>query len=89
MVVIKNPDIVFREEDDGAFLFDPKSDTVYCLNRVGALVYKLCDGRNTLEGICRFLTEEYDVNVGPETLKKDIAAFIGRLVDLNFMKQQG
>ncbi|MFH1490044.1 MAG: PqqD family protein [Pseudomonadota bacterium] len=87
-VVMKNPDIVFREEDDGAFLFNPESDTLHCLNKVGAAVFKLCNGKNTLETMCRLLSEEYEIGVGPETLKKDVQAFIDRLVALHFMKQQ-
>ena len=87
-ILLKNPDIVFREEDEGAFLFNPESDTLHCLNKVGAAVFKLCNGKNTLDTMCRLLSEEYDVEVGPDTLKKDIQAFMDRLLALNVMKQQ-
>lgn len=80
-----NSDIVFREEDEGAFLFDPHTSAVHCTNKVGASICRLCNGKNDLDTICQFLLEEYDVTVDRVQLKKDVQAFVKKLIDLNLL----
>ena len=85
---VLNPDIVFREEEDGAFLFNPETDALHCLNSVGASICKLCHHKNTLADIRRSLSEEYHIDVGSDQLVQDITDFIHRLVSLNLIKAQ-
>jgi hypothetical protein len=80
-----HPDIVFREEDEGAFLFNPQTDTLHCINPVGASVLKLCNGKNRFDRVCRLLEEEYDIDVSPERLQGDVETFLNRLLTLNFV----
>ena len=47
-----HPDIVFREEDDGAFLFNPKTNALRSVNKVGAYVCRYCDGKSDVDAIC-------------------------------------
>ena len=51
--------IVFREESDGGFVFDPDSGDVLALNSLGAYVWKLCDGKHKQEEIIKLIAEHY------------------------------
>ena len=80
-----NSDIVFREEDEGAFLFNPHTNAVHCTNKIGASICRLCNGKNDLDTICQFLLEEYDVAVDQDQLQKDVRTFVKKLIDLNLI----
>jgi len=80
-------DIVFREEEEGAFIFNPETDALRCVNRVGASIIKLLNGKNGMDSICRGLIEEYDVDVPDDILKRDIALFLERLQALNIIEK--
>jgi PqqD family protein of HPr-rel-A system len=83
---VLHPEFVFREEEDGAFLFNPRTNALHCLNKVGATICRMCDGKDNLEAICRRLYDDFDVDVKPEDLKKDVEAFLGRMMDLNLLQ---
>ena len=85
---VLNPDIVFREEEDGAFLFNPETDALHCINSVGASICRLCHHKNTLVNIRRSLSEEYRIEVGSDQLEQDVTDFIHRLVVLNLIRVQ-
>ena len=80
-----NTDIVFREEDEGAFLFNPRTNAVHCTNKVGASICRLCNGKNDLDTICQSLLAEYDVTVDQDQLKKNVRDFLKKLIDLNLL----
>jgi hypothetical protein len=80
-----NSDIVFREEDEGSFLFNPHTNAVHCTNKVGASICRLCNGKNDLDAICQFLCNEYDVDVDQDQLKRDVRDFLKKLIDLNLL----
>ena len=44
----KNDNIVFREEDDGAFLFDPDTGNLKYLNKSAKETFLMIDGQNDL-----------------------------------------
>ncbi len=47
-----NPSVVLREEyDDYAMLYDPDKVEVFCLNPVGVFLWKLFDGRHSVQEI--------------------------------------
>lgn len=81
-----NSNIVFREEEEGGFLFNPHTNAVHCTNKIGASICRLCNGKNDLDTICQFLLEEYDVTVGQDQLKNDVRDFLEKLIDLNLLQ---
>lgn len=83
-----NPDIVFREEEEGAFLFDPQTDVLRCINKTGAFILKLCDGKRGLDDICLQVMKEYEVDVTPEQLRTDVEGFLEGLIDLNLILEK-
>ncbi len=81
---IANPLIVLREEfDDWAVLFNP--DTAYAAgtNPVGVAVWKLIDGKRSLEEITAKIKAGFEG--APEASDKEIAAFVDMLAENGFV----
>jgi methyltransferase-like protein len=76
-----NPDVVFREEENEALVFDPKTGKIVILNPTAKYIWQLCNGKNTQEEIIKCIIEKYDVTI--EKAKEDIIKFI------NTMKEKG
>jgi SynChlorMet cassette protein ScmD len=75
---IANPLVVLREEfDDWAILFDPDSGDAQGLNPIGVFVWKLLDGKHTINDIIEEVKsscEEVSLDVN-----KDVNEFIEEL----------
>jgi SynChlorMet cassette protein ScmD len=81
---IANPIVVLREEfDDWAVLFNP--DTAYALgtNPVGVAVWKLMDGRRSIEDIVSKIKNSFEDT--PDGTSKEIAAFVDTLAENGFV----
>ena len=81
---IANPTVVLREEfDDWAILFNPDTAEAVGTNPVGVAVWKLMDGRRTLEQIVIEIHDQFaDV---PDAAEKDVTAFIQDLTQRGFV----
>jgi SynChlorMet cassette protein ScmD len=81
---IANPIVVLREEfDDWAVLYNP--DTAYAAgtNPVGVAVWKLMDGKRSVEDIALEIKESFeDV---PDAALNEIVAFVGNLAENGFV----
>jgi hypothetical protein len=85
---IANPEVVFREEEDGAIVLDPETGELKILNETGAFIFKLCDGKHTEEDIVKKLVYEFEVEDNEKVLEEHVGAFLEelhekRLVGLN------
>jgi SynChlorMet cassette protein ScmD len=81
---IPNPIVVLREEfDDWAVLFNP--DTAYAVgtNPVGVAVWKLMDGRRSLEDIVAKIKNSFEDT--PDAAFKEIVAFVNTLAEKGFV----
>lgn len=67
--------IVFREEEEGAFLFDPESGNLKYMNRSGREAYLMLNGGNDLERVVQNLSDLYP-DAESLQLKQDVEAFI-------------
>ena len=78
---LANPLIVLREEfDDWAILFDPETGNTFSLNPIGVLIWKLLDGRHTLDDIIAQIREAAaDV---PAEAAAQVESFIREVVRL-------
>jgi polyhydroxyalkanoate synthesis regulator phasin len=70
---------VIRQEDDGAFIFDPVTDELSAVNATGLLVLSQIDGKKTLADIVCTVASEFS-QVEPEQIGRDVEAFIEGLV---------
>lgn len=71
-------DVILREEEEGAFLFQPESGELSCLNPVGTIVWKLLDGKRTVGAIADAVAKEFP-DAGREAILGDLRAFLGDL----------
>ena len=82
--LLANPDIVFRKEEEGAFLFDPKTGELKCLNPMGSLIWLLCDGSLSLEQIQQKITKQYP-QVPCDSVLQELQAFLQDLFQMGYL----
>ena len=81
---IANPLVVLREEfDDYAILFNPDTADAVGLNPVGVAVWKLLDGKHTLQDVLERVQAEFSET--PETAPEEIQKFIDNLAEHAFV----
>jgi len=85
--LLANPDIVFREEEDGAFLFDPNTGELKCLNPLGSVIWLLCDGSLSFETIELKIKKRYP-QTPPETIQHELLDFLEDLSAKGFLGYQ-
>ena len=82
--LIPNPEMVFRKEEEGAFLFDPHTGNLKYLNANGVTLYELCDGRRTVGDIIKLLREFYP-EIAVDKVAVDTSLFFEGLAVMNFL----
>ena len=81
---IKNNDIVFREEGDGAFLFDPDTGNLKYLNNSAKETFLMIDGQNDLSRITNRLLKLYP-DEDSEQVRNDVESFLKELLSNSFV----
>jgi len=77
--VFANPAVVLREEfDDWAVLYNPDTAAASGINPVGVAIFKLLDGKHTLEQIAEAVRGEFEG--APEGVEAEVRAFVEGLV---------
>jgi len=80
---IKNNNIVFREEDDGAFLFDPDTGNLKYLNKSAKETFLMLDGQNDLNQVANRLLELYP-DADAKQIINDVESFLKELIENSF-----
>ena len=81
---IANPCVVLREEfDDWAVLFNPDTADAVGTNPVGIAVWKLMDGKRTIEDIASEIKKSFEDT--PNSTSNEIAAFVSTLAENGFV----
>jgi hypothetical protein len=65
----KRSKLVVRELADETLVYDVEGHRAHCLNRTAALVWELCDGRNTVSGIAGQMGERLSARVPEEVVR--------------------
>lgn len=73
-----NPDLVFREDNDGGLIFDPATGDVQVLNETAAFICTQLDGSKTADEIVAAVLAEFEVD-DPAAARADAAGFIETL----------
>ena len=81
---MKNEQIVFREEGEGAFLFDPVNGNLKYLNRSAKEIYLMIDGSREFARLLGSVTCIYPDSDRDE-IEKDLDAFLSDLADNRFI----
>ena len=83
----QTPESIFREEEDGAFLFDPKSGNLKYINCMGVNIYQLCSGSISVTEITSLVAENY-ADIPEKRIEEDIKIFLKDLVEMSFLKNK-
>jgi hypothetical protein len=79
-----NEKIVFREEADGAFLFDPADGNLKYLNHSGKEIYQTLKRVQDTTSVIAALEKTYP-DADRDRLKTDVMLFIDQMVQHNFI----
>ena len=87
--LIRNPDVVLREEDpDGALLFNPDTNQIRVINTTGLFVWKHCDGKKDLPAIVSALKKTF-ANVPETEVDGQVKAFVDDMKANGFLGVPG
>jgi predicted Rdx family selenoprotein len=75
---------VFREEKDGALVFNPDTGEIFAINKTGALIWKICRRKKTLEEIVKIVKKNFEIK-NENKLVRDIRAFLNQLKKLRMV----
>ncbi len=76
--------MVYREEEDGAFLFDPETGDLRYMNRTGREAYALLNGEKDFGRVVRNMLDLYP-DADPSQLQSDVENFLGDLEKNHFI----
>lgn len=80
----KNKDIVYREEDDGAFLFDPATGNLKYMNRSGRETFLMLGNRQDVNQVIDGLLGLFP-DVDRNRIANDLEAFLFELEENGFI----
>jgi len=83
----QNPESIFRKEEDGAFLFDPKSGNLKYINCMGVNIYQLCIDSRSVIDITSLVAENYR-DIPEKQIEEDIKNFLQDLIEMKFLKKE-
>ena len=72
--------------DHTVLLFQKQTGTAVPINTVGATIWEMCDGRNTLDEMVDRLAENYAAE--RSHIDRDARAFLGELVGLGLLDRR-
>jgi len=81
----KRENLLYREIDGEGVIYDQENMKVHSLNPTATMIWRYCDGKNTIEDIKEKILEKYDVD--PDTLKEDIQKAVTDLRTLKLLKE--
>ncbi len=80
----QNEKIVYREEDDGAFLFDPDSGDLRYMNQSGKETFAMVIGGGDIRQIVDSMSGLYP-GVEPPRIQSDVENFLTDLAENHFI----
>ena len=81
---LKKPHIVFKEEDEGAFLFDPENGNLKYINHTGKELFFLLDHHDDAQQLVDMLIQRYP-EAESHQLKADVTDFLHQLKEGGFI----
>ena len=80
----RNESIVYKEEEDGAFLFDPDTGNLKYMNQTGREAYLMLDGQSDIQFIIQHLFDQFP-EVEPRQIEEDLEVFLTDLKEHGFI----
>jgi hypothetical protein len=89
ILLVRNPDVVLREEDpDGALLFNPDTNQIRVINTTGLFIWKHCDGKKDMPAIVSALKKAF-AGVPQAEVQGQVKAFIDDMKANGFLGVPG
>ena len=79
-----NSKIVFREESEGALLFDPDTGMVKVLNDTGKFIWGNLDGKTSADSLVEKIKETFDIS-DVKKVRDDLDNFLNDLKKMKFI----
>ena len=79
-----NEHIVYREEEDGAFLFDPKTGNLKYMNRSAKEIYLMLNGHTDTDKVIQNLDDLYP-DAGMKQIREDVEILMQQLEENGFI----
>ncbi|MBN1354130.1 MAG: PqqD family protein [Candidatus Omnitrophica bacterium] len=76
--VKKGKDLIFRKEEEDAFIFTPEDANIRTLNENGAFIWEMIEKKERYDEILKSLCLKYP-KVAKNRIKKDLDRFLGEL----------
>ena len=83
-IFVRNESIVYREEEDGAFLFDPDTGNLKYMNRTAKEAFLLLDGRTDVNQVIQHLSTLYP-DVDMQQIQRDALSYLQQLEENGFI----
>jgi len=80
----QNDKIVYREEEDGAFLFDPDTGDLRYMNLSGRETFSQLNGDRDIDKIVRTMMALYP-EIEPSQVQQDVENFLRDLLESHFI----
>lgn len=81
----QNKEVIFRQEEDEAILFNPETSDIVVINSTGCFIWSKCNSKNTKEDIVNSMLGEFDTTT--EKAKGDLEQFLSELEKKNFVEK--
>lgn len=79
----QNKEVIFRQEEDEAILFNPETSDIVVINSTGCYIWELLNNKLTKEEILTKLMDRFETT--PKQAERDLDKFITDLKNGNFI----
>jgi methyltransferase-like protein len=81
----QNKEVIFRQEQDEAILFNPGNSNIIVINPTGCFIWALCNGKNSEKDIIDSMLEEFDTTA--KRAQEDLSRFLSELERREFVER--
>jgi hypothetical protein len=81
----RGEDLVLRDVGDELMFYEREGDRVHILNGTARKIFRLCDGKRSLEEIAAELVDCFEVE--PDTARRDVEETVERLCELGILRR--
>ena len=78
-ILSPSPGVLSHQSEDELVVVLPGEGRFIVLNKTGAAVFQMLDGKRTLGEIAAALSESYGISL--ECARRDVLAFVGKLLE--------
>lgn len=86
-IPVRCGDLLSSVTDDGTVIVSPRDGQLSVVNEVGAFVWELINGQNSVDSIVQQLVDNYDVSA--DQARADVLAFLQALAERQLVTREG